>query len=85
MSLEVPVIVSVLELLAGSRSSTPSLARKSPSIDQAVQVSPNKDKKAIQPPVPREGYVEDVSRGVSNDTSLKHDWGLLVILLHQQN
>jgi len=43
------------KLLSGSRSSTPSLARKSPTIDQAVQVSPNKDKKPIQPPAPREG------------------------------
>ncbi|XP_046659760.1 protein LSM14 homolog B-like isoform X2 [Homalodisca vitripennis] len=43
------------ELLGGSRSSTPSLSRKSPTIDQAVQVSPHKDKKPIQPPAPREG------------------------------
>lgn len=55
----IPVIPIVKEptseLIAGSRSSTPSLARKSPTIDQAVQVSPHKDKKVIQPPVPREG------------------------------
>ncbi|XP_046685680.1 LOW QUALITY PROTEIN: protein LSM14 homolog B-like, partial [Homalodisca vitripennis] len=44
-----PTTVSVLELLGGSRSSTPSLSRKSPTIDQAVQVSPHKDKKPIQP------------------------------------
>lgn len=47
---------SVLELLAGSRSSTPSLSRKSPTNDQAIQTTPpHKDKKVIQPPVPREG------------------------------
>ena len=56
-------IVSVLDLIAGSRSSTPGLmSRKSPTMDQGVQVSgpsPHKDDKsqtkAIQPPGQRDG------------------------------
>ncbi|XP_054287273.1 protein LSM14 homolog A-like [Macrosteles quadrilineatus] len=59
VQVQVPVIPIVKEpnseLLSGSRSSTPSLSRKSPTNDQGVQVSPNKDKKPIQPPIPRDG------------------------------
>jgi len=69
---QVPPIIPIVkepnsELLAGSRSSTPSLARKSPTIDQAVQVSPHKDKKAVQPPVPRD------SRPNRNDRSYQQE------------
>lgn len=58
-------VVSVLDLITGSRSSTPGLmSRKSPTIDQGVQVSgpsPNEklQTKAIQPPGQRDGYVNE--------------------------